>query len=182
MNDKPHDDPQDDETEPEVNPNAQRAFETLGQFLEEDDWHPQQLEDKAVYRSYFWGKNGEMRCYAQIHMELEQFMFYAVATVRVPEPVRPAVAEFLTRANYGMRIGNFEMDYADGEVRYKSSVDFENVELVPQLIRNTIYPAVQTMDRYLDGLMRVTYGGQTPFEAIAEIEGGGVSPPPEPAE
>jgi hypothetical protein len=30
---------------------------------------------------------------------------------------------------------------------------------------------VQTMDRYLPGLMNVLYGGVSPAEAVAEIEG-----------
>ena len=92
-----------------------------------------------------------------------------------PPPVvedRSAVAEYLTRANYGLRIGNFELDYADGEVRYKSSLDFEGQTLTAELIRNAIYPAVHTMDRYLPGLLRVTFGGATPHEAIEEVEGG----------
>ena len=62
-----------------------------------------------------------------------------------------AIAELLTRANYGIRIGNFERDYSDGEIRDKSSLDFECQSLTPTLIRNSIYPAVQTMDYYLPG-------------------------------
>lgn len=31
-------------------------------------------------------------------------------------------AEFLTRANYGLVFGNFEMDMHDGEIRYKTFV------------------------------------------------------------
>jgi hypothetical protein len=83
-----------------------------------------------------------------------------------------AVAEFITRANYGLRIGNFELDFDDGEVRYKSSLDFEGLALTPELIRNTIYPAVQTIDRYLPGLMSVFYASKSPAEAIAEVEEG----------
>jgi len=81
-----------------------------------------------------------------------------------------AIAELLTRANYGIRIGNFEMAYSDGEIRDKSSFDFESQSLTPTLIRNSIYPAVHTMDYYLPGLMRVVFGGATPLEAIEEIE------------
>ncbi len=156
------------------NPNGLRAFATLGEFLEGDGWHPQRLEDRHIYRMLFSGKNGDYRCYAQIKVDLEQLMFYVVASVNAPEMVRPAIAEFITRANYGMRIGNFELDYGDGEVRYKSALDFEGEVLTDKLIRNAIYPAVMTMDRYLPGLMRVMFGGLTPFEAIQEIE----SPPP----
>jgi hypothetical protein len=113
-----------------------------------------------------------LRCYAIVRVDLEEFLFYAVAPVKVPEDVRIAVAEYVTRANYGLRIGNFELDYSDGEVRYKSSIDFEGQTLTSELIRNAIYPAVHTMDRYLSGLLRVSFGGATPLEAIEEVEGG----------
>jgi hypothetical protein len=148
-----------------------QAFGTLGQFLEEDGWHPQQLEDRYIYRMGFAGEHGQTICYAQIRDDLEQFLFYVVAPVKASEELRQAVAEFVTRANYGLRIGNFELDFSDGEIRYKSSLDFEDAALTPVLIRNAIYPAVQTMDRYLPGLMSVIYGGRLPAEAIVDIEG-----------
>ncbi len=151
-------------------PNGLAAFETLGEFLRQDGWHPQRIEGRTVYRAFFSGQNGEFRCFAQIVTHLEQFLFYAVAAVYVPDELRPAVAEFITRANFGLRIGNFELDYHDGEVRYKTSLDFEDEKLTPALIRNAIYPAVTTMDRYFPGLMKVVYGGRTPYEAIEEIE------------
>jgi len=65
--------------------NGWRAFATLGQFLEDDNWHPQQLEDKTIFRVYFSGENGDLRCYAQIRVDLEQFIFYVVAPVKAPE-------------------------------------------------------------------------------------------------
>jgi hypothetical protein len=149
-----------------------RGFEAVGEFMAGDGWHPQVIEDNYVYRAYFMGTNGQVDCYAQVRIDLEQFLFYVVMPMRAPAQVRPAVAEFLTRANYGLRIGNFEMDYTDGEVRYKSSLDFEGETLTPGLIRNTMYPGVQTMDRYLPGILSVIYGGKTPEEAVEEIEEG----------
>jgi hypothetical protein len=152
------------------NENGLRAFQTLGDFLTEDEWHPQQLEDRYIYRMGFSGTNGQVVCYAQIRVDLEQLVFYVMCPVKVPEDKRSAMAEFIARANYGLRIGNFELDFSDGEVRYKSSLDFEDVALESQLIHNAIYPAVQTMDRYLPGLMGVIYGNKMPAEAVAEIE------------
>src|SRR3954467_14939357 len=98
-----------------------RAFEAAGTFMEDDGWHPQTLDDNYVYRAYFVGHNGEVTCFAQVRVDLEQFIFYVVMPVRAPAQMRLAVAEYITRANYGLRIGNFEMDFDDGEVRYKSS-------------------------------------------------------------
>jgi len=147
-----------------------RALIELEQFLQEDGWHPQRLENKQILRSYFVGKNGEYRCYAQVRVDLQQFLFYVVAPFRVPPELFAGATEFITRANYGLRIGNFEMDFNDGEVRYKSSLDFEGQRLTEGWLRNAIYPAVQTMDLYLPGLMGVVYGGRSPADAVNEIE------------
>ena len=156
---------------PEEHVGGWRAFAVLGEFLRDDGWHPQQLDNRTIFRAYFAGEHGDVRCYAQIRVDLEQFLFYVIAPVKAPEPMIPAVVEYITRANYGLRIGGFELDYTDGEVRYRSSLDFEHETLTPGLIRNAIYPAVHTMDFYLPGLLAVMYGNKTPKEAITEIEG-----------
>lgn len=150
---------------------GRRGFEVLGQFLESDRWHPRRLGEHFIYRVDYASKHGSLRCYAEVRVDLEQVVFYVVAPVKAPPEVRAAVAEFVTRANYGMRIGNFELDYGDGEVRYKSALDFEGVALTPQLVRNLIYPAVSTMDRYLAGILAVLSGAATPVEAIDQVEG-----------
>jgi hypothetical protein len=154
------------------NRNGLQAFELLSNYLDDDEWFPRRIEGKYAYSMSYSGKNGDLRCYAIVRVDLEEFLFYAVAPVKVPEEVRMSIAEYLTRANYGLRIGNFELDYSDGEVRYKSSLDFEGQVLNEDLIRNAIYPAVHTMDRYLPGILRVSFGGATPHEAIEEVEGG----------
>ena len=147
------------------------------QFLAADGWYPQAIEGTTAYRSGFNGDSGKFRVISHVNVELEQLYLYVVAEVNVPEDSRPAVAEFITRANYGMRIGNFELDLNDGEVRYKSSLDFEGQPLTARLVHNAIYPAVTTMDRYFPSLMKVAYGGATAAEAVEEIE----RPQPPPA-
>jgi hypothetical protein len=147
-----------------------KVFDSLIKFLSEDGWSPQKLEGKFILKTAFKGKNGLMTCFAQIAGEYDQFIFYACSPLPVPEEKRAEMGEFINRGNFGMRIGNFEMDLADGEVRYKSSVDFEGFEPSPVLFKNTIYPAVNMMDKYLPGIMAVLSGAKTPAEAIKMIE------------
>ena len=47
---------------------------------------------------------------------------YYSAPITVPEEKRTAISEFITRANYGLTNGNFEMDFSDGELRYKTTI------------------------------------------------------------
>ena len=90
--------------------------------------------------------------------------------MRAPEVLRPAVVEYLTRANWGLVIGNFELDYADGEIRFKTSVQLNEGELHAGLLHPLVYGNLDTMDRYLPGLHAVIALQQTPAEAIRAVE------------
>jgi hypothetical protein len=57
-----------------------------------------------------------------------------------------AIAEFLTRANYGMTISNFDLDFADREIRYKTSIDVQGDFLSFELIKQLVYANVTMMD------------------------------------
>ncbi len=148
-----------------------RILETVERFLKSDDWPVSPVEGRTVIKTGFEGKNGQFTCYAQERNEQEQFVFYSIFPVRTPDNKMSEVAEFITRANYGMIIGNFELDYGDGEIRYKTSVDVEDMEISEPLVRHLVYANVLTMDKYFPGLMRVLYAGIDPVNAIEEVEG-----------
>ncbi len=80
------------------------------------------------------------------------------------------MAEFLTRANYGLIIGNFELDFGDGEIRYKTSLDVEGDRLSQASIKQLVYTSVLTMDQYLPGIEAVIKYGMNAEAAIALVE------------
>ena len=148
-----------------------RIFEGMSDFFARDDWKTTQLEGKLTLRMGFSGDDSSWTCFAQAREQQEQVCFYSVAPVKVPEDRRTEMAQFLHRANYGMIIGNFEMDYSDGEVRYKTSVDVEGSELTFALMKQVVYPNVLTMDRYLKAIMAVSFGGIDAVAGVAMVEG-----------
>jgi hypothetical protein len=145
-------------------------FQAMSQFFNDDHWFPEPIEGLPAIRMKINGKNGNWQCYASARESQQQFVFYSVCDVKIREDKRPTVVDFLTRANYGLIVGNFEMDLNDGEVRYKTSIDVEGDELTPALLRNLAYTNVKTMDRYLPGLMSVMYGALTSEQAIHMVE------------
>jgi hypothetical protein len=148
-------------------------LDTAISFFEQDSWPFTPFEGQPVLQMGFRGDNGQWTCYAQAREEQSQFLFYSVCPVNAPDDgqKRLAMAEFLTRANYGLFIGNFELDLSDGEIRYKTSVDVEGDRLSPALVQQLVYANVFTMDRYLPGIMGVIYGHISPEDAIAQVEG-----------
>jgi hypothetical protein len=140
------------------------------EFFKNDEWPYTPMEGKPVLRTGFNGTNGQWTCYAQERTDQEQMVFYSVFPIKAPPDKLYTVAEFITRANYGMVIGNFEMDFADGEIRYKTSLDVEGETLTAGLIHHVVYANVFTMDKYFPGFMKVIYSGLAPEDAVEEVE------------
>jgi hypothetical protein len=150
-----------------------RALQAIAAFFQEDGWSFEQMPERPILRLPFQGKGGRWNCYAQVRVtkDVEQVLFYSVLPLNVPAEKRDAIAEFITRANYGMALGNFELDYNDGEVRYKTSLDVTDQEITGGLLRPLIYTNVLMMDKYMSGLIAVVYAGVSPAEAVKQIEG-----------
>ena len=148
----------------------ERLLETVERFFEEDEWVFDKIEGQQVLTAGFRGDNGTWRCYAQVEEDEQWFAFYSTLDTNTPEDRRHAVAELLTLANYGLIIGNFEMDLRDGEVRYKTSINVTDDRLTVALVRPLVYFNLFTMDRYLESIMSVAFGNVAPADAIAKVE------------
>ncbi|AFZ21579.1 type III secretion system chaperone family protein [Allocoleopsis franciscana] len=149
---------------------SKQILEEIIDFFTEDDWPFTKIKGEPVLLTAFQGENGKWNCSAKVREEQEQFVFYSICPANVPENKRLAIAEFLTRANYGMIIGNFELDFADGEIRYKTSIDVQGDFLSFELIKQLVYANVTMMDEYLPGIISVIDGDVLPEDAIAQIE------------
>jgi hypothetical protein len=150
--------------------NKSSVREQMVRFFEQDGWPAMTVPGSGALQITFQGQHGNWVCYAQARDDASQLAFYSVCPVNAPELRRVLVSEFITRANYGLIIGNFELDLDDGEIRYKTSIDVEQAELSSDLIQPLVYANVWTMDRYLPGLMAVIYGSASPLQAIEMVE------------
>ena len=150
---------------------TRQILEATISFFTEDDWHFTKIKGEPVLQMVFQGEHGKWTCYAKARQEQEQFIFYSVSPVNAPENKRLAVAEFLTRANYGTIIGNFELDFASGEIRYKTSIDVKGNFLSSEALKQLVYTNVMMMDRYLPGIMAVIDQNVSTIDAMFRIEG-----------
>lgn len=141
-------------------------FETMVNFFKAEDWQFQQIESEPTLRLAFQGKNEGWYCYAKAKESAKQFIFYSICPLSTPENKRHEIAEFIARANYGMIIGNFELDFDTGEIRYKTSIDVEGDKLTSALIKQIVYTNVMMMDTYIPGLLAVINDNRVPLEAI----------------
>lgn len=98
-------------------------------------------------------------------------LFITILPMNVPEDRRAAVSEYITRVNYTLLLGNFQMDLSDGELSYKTVGVFEEETGLPDsVVTRLTYVGFNMFDKYMPGVFAIIYGGKTPAEAFAEIE------------
>ncbi|MBE9141503.1 YbjN domain-containing protein [Nodosilinea sp. LEGE 07088] len=156
------------------------VFAAMLDFFTKDDWSFLRIQGEPALRLAFEGQNGSWNCYARAREEARQMVFYSLCPFTAPEDKRAAVAEFLTRANYGMVLGNFELDFDDGEIRYKTSTVLEaggqRGGEAEGVIREIVYTNVMIMNEYLPGIQAVLDEDVSPEQAIHLVEAKEASP------
>lgn len=145
-------------------------FSALIDYMEEENWKYEILEGETILRFHFKGSSGRLLCYAEVDEEKFWVIFYSYMPVNASSEKMTEMAEFICRANRGMRIGNFELDYDDGEIRYKTSIDAEGGEMTHQMIDNLLRANLSTINRYFPGIMSVIYSDKSVADIIRDIE------------
>ncbi len=84
--------------------------------------------------------------------------FYSVLPVTVAAEHRAAMAAFLTRINYGLSLGSFELDFRDGEVRCKIMLPVGDGPLSEELVDRCIRAGGRLCELYLPHVEAVAAG------------------------
>ncbi len=143
---------------------AEALFRHLG-------WNAKTLQDYPVITCAVGVPNGTLDIYCHVHAELQRILFYVRPQgLELSATHLPALAEFLTRANYGLPIGNFELDWDDLELNCKSSVQLPESCLDIQLLQSYLLATVETCNHYLPGLRAVAEGKESAGAAIKALE------------
>jgi hypothetical protein len=137
-------------------------------FFASEDW-PVAESEPGMLETAFEGTDGAWPCRVHVFEDDVRAVFVSAFPEPIEPDLRPAVGEFCHRANFGLAIGNFELDYDGGELRFRTSVDAEGTTPTPELIRNAVVANVLTMDRYLTGIEAVLAGTE-PADAIEDVE------------
>ncbi len=149
-----------------------RLYDALVMFLQEDEWKFTPMAGETAALMTFNCENASYLCYARVREEQEQIMFYTIYPLRAPAERRAEVAEFVARVNYGLALGNMELDVGDGEVRFKMSADVGVAQFSLPLLRSLMQTGIATADRYYPGYTALLYSDITPAQAVARIENG----------
>jgi len=99
------------------------------------------------------------------------FISSGICPIKAVSAHRDDTADLLTRLNWVLRNGNFEMDYSDGEIRYKVYVNCEDQELSDGIIEDAIHIPPSMFSQYGQSIADVILGVKDPETAFNDRKG-----------
>ena len=142
-------------------------------FLIADDWNFDFDEEKGIFR---FGVNVSSKLkhvnyFVPVHSD--SYTVYAISPIGAdsddPSAIRE-MAAFLSRANYGLRIGNFELDCNDGEIRFKVFTSCDDIIPSREMVKTSIVIPAMMFERYAPGILSVIFTGESAEDAIKKCE------------
>lgn len=147
-----------------------KAIEALRRILDGHNWGYEVVSGSAI-RGAVGGECGRWTWCAAARPGDDFLHFHSFVPMNIPLARRAAVAEFITRANYALRFGHFDMDWSDGEVSFQTTLALDRrrppaTSQLDHLVRANCW----SMEHYLPALMSVVYGDVPAVLAIARAD------------
>lgn len=145
-------------------------FARVIEYLESQEWRYQVQEEdtRVTFNMGLKGKLASSRVIVRVSPK--EIQAFAYSPLNATRENYDNVVEFLTRANYGLKIGKFEFDYSDGEIRFQTclpcSIGIPSLKDVERVVDISFL----MLQRYGDGLVKNLMGMGDPKKDIEDCE------------
>lgn len=145
-------------------------FDGLLAFLRDDGW-PVNVRPDAVptVETRCAGVLSEWGCTGRTFEQQGQVVFDSALPLSVPEPLRPAIALLLGKANWGLHTGAFALDPASGQMRLRTSHVSSGPVLHASTAKALVYANVLIVDRCLPTIDAAVRGDLSPRQAMDQL-------------
>ena len=151
-----------------------KIADAIEEFLHDDDWNYTFREEKGTFHFSLstHSRLNTVDYFIAVHEDRYRVLCVSPLSVDADSPQELSrMAEFLTRANYGMTRGCFEMDYRDGEIRFRMTVDCDG-DAVPtqEIVKNSISIPASMFNRYGSGMIQTMFSDLNPADIVRACE------------
>lgn len=154
---------------------SENVMNPVKEYLDWQEWKYTFDQDRGIFQ-FGLGIHSRMKNIRYlIQLNEHDYNVYGVCPVSADnedEDQMHQMMEFMCRANYGMRDGNFELDVNDGEIRFKTYVNANGVDLTQEIVEKSIQIPAAMFKRYGPGILQVIFNGTSAKDAVASAEEG----------
>ena len=143
------------------------TYDATVEYLTAKGWKYHVLEAGTVLRTGLSGENATFQQLLLCENRQGRLVIYGLIDQKVPETKRQQVAELITRLNYGLVMGNWELDFSNGDLRFRTVLCTQGVPPTQGMIEAIHLVNALILDRHYPAIMSVLYGGTSPSTAAA---------------
>ncbi len=117
-----------------------KKFKNYLKKLGLDFYSPKEDKNIILFELKDMDKNAtkELKCLLSVEENDKRVIFYSLLSFNVPKERMLTFAEFIIRLNSIIFFGNFEMDFEDGQIRFKTSLIYEDCKLTNDVMKHII--------------------------------------------
>jgi hypothetical protein len=121
---------------------------------------------------FMFGCAGDASNYQFVmRVQPKHFTVICSSPLRIPLDQRAHVAEFIVRVNFAIVRGHFDLDFSDGELRFRVAQDnIPGLADDPDRVAHLFGVTLAMMDVHFPAIMKVMYGGLSPEQAVRSLE------------
>ena len=145
----------------------------IEKFLNDDDWNFSFDDERGMFRFGLRIKGKINNINYVVDVKEEEYLVYAISPISADQDDKKMMtnmAEFICRANYGLKMGNFEFDFSDGEIIYKVHVPCEDIIPSTAIVKRSIYCPATLFEQYGSGIVNIIFNGASGKEAVEKCE------------
>ena len=139
------------------------------QYLDSLKWKYRPSADRPIVYCGFNGDDAHWDFSVVVRQHCPGVYFAGVNSF-IPVKARPerraAMAELLIRLNFSLMHGCWEMDYQDGDIRFRTSLALPAAEITPNAVEYLIRSNLSIVDENIRRIAAVLYSNTTPDDAM----------------
>jgi hypothetical protein len=149
------------------------ALAFFANHLDELKWKYHYTDDKTTLFSGFNSEDVQWD-FSAFARQKDSGLFLLGVNSFIPNKALPerraACSELLTRLNFSLSIGCFEMNFKDGEIRFRTAAIVPATDITSGIIEHLLRSNLSIVDQHLKAIMAVLYSSVTPEEAMKPKE------------
>ena len=140
--------------------NIPSLFELITGYMAAAGQHFESEAEGGLIVGHMSSEHGNWHTYIQItdDVGVRHVVVHAHLPALIPVSTRLKVAELLTRINYHLAVGNFELGLDDGELLFKTAVDLVDAQLTEAMFERMYQLNCQVMNEYYGKIWSVAFG------------------------
>jgi hypothetical protein len=130
------------------------------------------FQPDAEKPTFFLGigtSKGTFQCIVDVQEAKERLLMLSIFPTLAPPHLRASLAAILMRINYNLFLGHFELDFTDGEIRFKTSLIYADAKVTPKMMDAFITSNLASVDAHFELLTQFVKEQMDAAQIIAKI-------------